>query len=125
MTIDRHPQHGPLRRMIGSVFAILQTRLELIGIELAEEKERLLAVLFVGLAAMLFATMALITLTALIAVLFWESYRWQSLLALAVFYLIAALVCAAKARAGVRDAPPVFDTTLAEFEKDRDLFKKP
>jgi uncharacterized membrane protein YqjE len=125
MTTDRHSQHGPLRRMLGSVFAILQTRLELIGIELAEEKERLLAILFIGLAAMLFATMALITLTVLIAALFWESYRWQSLTALVVIYLIAAALCGAKVRAGIRDAPLIFDATLAEFEKDRDIFKQP
>jgi len=55
-------KRGPLRRVIGSVFAILHTRLELVGIELAEEKDRLLAVLFLGLAAMMLATMALIAL---------------------------------------------------------------
>jgi uncharacterized membrane protein YqjE len=49
------------------VFTIRHTRLELVGIELAEEKDRLLAVLFLGLAAMMLATMALIALTALIA----------------------------------------------------------
>ncbi len=52
---------------VWSVFTIRHTRLELVGIELAEEKDRLLAVLFLGLAAMMLATMALIALTALIA----------------------------------------------------------
>jgi uncharacterized membrane protein YqjE len=41
MTIERQlpPQdtHSPLRRIVSSVFAIFETRLELIGIELAEE----------------------------------------------------------------------------------------
>lgn len=119
------PIRSPLRRLIGSVFSLLQTRLELIGIELAEEKERLLGVLFSGLAAMMFATMALITLTVFIAVAFWETYRWQALAVLTILYAAAALACVLKARAGVRHAPLIFEGTLTEFEKDRDIFRKP
>jgi uncharacterized membrane protein YqjE len=127
MTIDKQSQrtdHGPVRRIIGSVFAILQTRLELIGIELAEEKDRLLAVLFLGLAAMMLATMALIALTALVAITFWDTYRWQSLAAITAVYAIAALFCALKARNGLHRAPIVFEATLNEFEKDREMFRK-
>jgi uncharacterized membrane protein YqjE len=127
MTIETHSQRGepsPLRRIIGSVFAILQTRLELVGIELAEEKDRLLAVLFLGLAAMMLATMALIALTALIAISFWDTYRWQSLAGITLVYAIAGLACALKARSSLRNAPMVFEATVAEFEKDRDVFRK-
>jgi uncharacterized membrane protein YqjE len=128
MTIETQSQradHSPLRRIFGSVFAILQTRLELIGIELAEEKDRLLGVLFLGLAAMMLATMALIALTALVAIAFWDTYRWQALAGITVVYAIAAVVCALKARNGLVNAPVVFEATLAEFEKDRDIFRKP
>lgn len=128
MTIDNQSQrgeHSPLRRLLSSVFAILQTRLELIGIELAEEKDRLLGVLFLGLAAMMLATMALIALTALIAIAFWDTYRWQALAGITAVYAIAALVCALKARSGLHSAPLVFEATLAEFEKDREIFHKP
>jgi uncharacterized membrane protein YqjE len=115
---------GPLRRILSSVFSILQTRLELIGIELAEEKDRLLMVLFMGLAAMMLATMALIALTALIAIAFWDTYRWQSLAGITVVYAIAAIVCGVKARSGLRNSPIIFEATLNEFEKDRDIFRK-
>jgi uncharacterized membrane protein YqjE len=127
MTIDNQSQredHSPLRRILSSVFAIMQTRLELVGIELAEEKDRLLGVLFLGLAAMMLATMALIALTALVAIAFWDTYRWQSLAGITAVYAIAALVCAVKARSGLHSAPMVFEATLAEFEKDREIFRK-
>jgi len=107
------------------VSAILQTRLELVGIELAEEKDRLLGVLFLGLAAMMLTTMALIALTALVAIAFWDTYRWQALAGITLVYAIAGLVCALKARSGLRNAPMVFESTIAEFEKDRDVFRKP
>jgi uncharacterized membrane protein YqjE len=128
MTTETHsqraPHHGPLRRMLSSAFALLQTRLELLGIELAEEKERVIAVLFLGLAAMMLSMMALTSLSVLIAIAFWDTYRWQALAAITIVYALAALVCALRARTGLRDAPPVFEATLHEFEKDRDAFRK-
>ncbi|OXC76315.1 phage holin family protein [Caballeronia sordidicola] len=125
MTTERQSQHdtqGPLRRIVSSVFAIFETRLELIGIELAEEKERLIGVLFLGLAAMMLTMMALITLTVLVAIAFWDTYRWQSLAAITVAYALVAVLCAVRARAGLFEAPNVFDSTIAEFKKDRDTF---
>jgi uncharacterized membrane protein YqjE len=115
---------SPLRRLAGGLLGMLQTRLELIGIEMAEEKERLLFSLFIGLAGMLFSLMALITLTALVAAAFWDTYRWQSLAVLAALYAVAALVCALKARASLHHAPPIFPATLAELEKDRAALKR-
>lgn len=126
MTTDTHSQRdaGPIRRIIGSVFSILVARLELIGIELAEEKDRLIGVLFLGLAAMMLASMALIALTALVAIAFWDTWRWQALAGITAVYAIAAIVCGLKARQGLRNAPLVFQATLHEFEKDRELFSK-
>jgi uncharacterized membrane protein YqjE len=117
-----HDTQGPLRRIVSSVFAIFETRLELIGIELAQEKERLIGVLFLGLAAMMLCMMALITLTVLVAIAFWDTYRWQSLVVITLAYLLVAVFCALRARSGLLDAPNVFDSTIAEFRKDRDTF---
>ena len=111
--------------MLSSLYALMQTRLELIGIELAEERERILAVVFLGLIAVMFAMMALISLTALIAVTFWDTYRWQVLAGITAVYIIGALLCALKARSGLRGAPIVFQSTINEFEKDREMFRQP
>jgi uncharacterized membrane protein YqjE len=127
MTTDTHSQRaepGPLRRIIGSAFSLFATRLELIGIELAEEKDRLILVLFLGLAATMLAGMALLALTALIAIAFWDTYRWQAFAGITAVYAIAAIVCGWKARQGLRNAPQIFQATLHEFEKDRELFRK-
>lgn len=82
-----------------------------------------MGVLFLGLAAMMLATMALISLTVLVAIAFWDSYRWQSLAVITALYAFAGIGCALKARANLRDAPIVFEATLAELEKDRDVFR--
>jgi uncharacterized membrane protein YqjE len=111
--------------MLSSIVSLMHTRLELIGIELAEERDRLIAVLFLGLAAAIFAMMALISLTALIAVAFWDTYRWQVLAAITIVYGIGALICALKVRSSLHGATIVFQATLNEFEKDRDMFREP
>jgi uncharacterized membrane protein YqjE len=126
MTTERPPQQsspGPLQRILSSAFAIFETRLELIGIELQEEKERLIGVLFLGLAAMLVAMMALISLTVLIAIVFWDTYRYQALGGITVLYALIAIGCGLRARSNLRDAPHLFDDTLTEFRKDRDMFR--
>ncbi|AKJ70232.1 membrane protein [Pandoraea thiooxydans] len=121
---DRSAAGRPsLRRTVGVALEIVQSRLELIGIELSEEKDRLLTIAFLGLTGMLFGLLALITLTALVAVLFWDTYRWQALCAIAVIYLVAGLICAALARRMLREAPLPFEATLNEFQKDRDALR--
>jgi uncharacterized membrane protein YqjE len=120
---SRQSSPGPLRRILSSAFAIFETRLELLGIELQEEKERLIGVVFLGLAAMMLTMMALITLTVLIAIFFWDTYRWQSLAGITAVYALTAIGCGMRARAVLRDAPNMFDETLAEFRKDRDTFR--
>jgi uncharacterized membrane protein YqjE len=126
MTNEPHAQeasHGPLRRVVGALLGIVHTRLELLGIELSEEKDRLIAILFVGLGAMLFGTMALIAFTFLVAAAFWDTYRWQSLAILCGVYLLIAVICALIARQRLRNAPVMLQATIAELEKDRELFR--
>jgi uncharacterized membrane protein YqjE len=119
---NAHPDtnsQGSLRRIAGNALAILQTRIELVGIELAEEKDRLLFSLFIGLFSMLLGLMALITLTVLIAVAFWETYRWQALVIVTGVYIVLALTCGYKAWSHLRQSRTIFSATLAELEKDR------
>jgi uncharacterized membrane protein YqjE len=126
MTNDSHASEaaqGPLRRIVGALLGIAHTRLELLGIELSEEKDRLLTAMFIGLAAMLFGTMALIAFTFLIAATFWDTYRWQSLSILCLAYLLLAVVCALRARHRFRASPLMFQATLGELEKDREMFR--
>lgn len=125
MPENSRPSSGSsaFRRVISTTLEITQSRLELLGIELTEEKNRLLTIIFLGLAAMLFGLLALITLTALVAVLFWETYRWQALGAILLIYVLAGAFCAVRARRILRDAPLPFEATLGEFEKDRDALR--
>ncbi|BBE08720.1 MAG: putative membrane protein YqjE [Glomeribacter sp. 1016415] len=115
---------GALNRLVSSILALAQTRLELAGIELAEEKARLLSVLFLSFAALLFGTIALTTVTALVVTVFWDAYRWQTLAALSALYSVAALLCVIVIRVKSRKATRPFEATLEEFRKDHEALGK-
>ena len=117
------PPRPSLRRLAGALLEIVQSRLALIGIELTEEKQRLMDVAFLGLAAMLFGALALVSLTALVIVIFWDTYRVYAISGIFIVYLVLASWCAMRARNILHDAPMPFEATLAEFEKDRDALR--
>jgi uncharacterized membrane protein YqjE len=113
-----------VRNLFGSLVAMVQTRLELASVEFAEERSRLMKVGLLACFGLVFFGIALVTFTALIAILFWDTYRWQALVALVVTYLVLSAGCLATARHLVRNAPPMFEATLAEIDKDRETLRR-
>ena len=113
-----------LRNLGGSIVSMLQTRLELASVELAEERTRLMKVALLACFGLVFFGMALMTFTLLIAILFWETYRWQAIGAIVMFYVACAAACLLVARHKVRSAPPLFESTLAELDKDREMLRQ-
>jgi uncharacterized membrane protein YqjE len=100
--------------------AIVRTRLELLSTELAEEKERLLTQMALGLAALFFIGLGIIFAALFLTVALWESHRLLVLGMLTVLFLglgIAALAAAAKF---ARTQSKLFSASLAELSKDQD-----
>lgn len=113
-----------LRNLTSSMVSMVQTRLELASVELAEERTRLMKVALLACFGLVFFGMALMTFTILVAILFWETYRWQAIGAIVVIYLVCMAACLLTARRMVRNAPPLFADTLAELDKDREMLRR-
>ncbi|MBP0621731.1 MULTISPECIES: phage holin family protein [Cupriavidus] len=113
-----------VRNLLNSLVAMVQTRLELASVEFAEERTRLMKVALLACFGLVFFGIALVTFTALVAILFWNSYGWQALGVLVVVYLLLCAGCLAYARNLVRNAPPMFEATLAEIDKDREILRR-
>ncbi len=127
MTSRDTPHSGmasALSKIAGAFASIAQTRVEIFGIELAEEKDRLLSTLLLSLVALMVGLLALIGLSALVVVVLWDSYRWQPLAILSLIYVLIAAYCAIRVRDAIRHAPPPFETTRAEFENDWALVER-
>jgi uncharacterized membrane protein YqjE len=108
-----------LRGLAATGLALLQTRLELLAVELQEEKLRLANVAAFGTAAVIFLAAGIVFLAIFLTVLFWDSNR---LLALGVFttlFLGGGFVCLLVARRHAQTPSGLFAASLAELVKDR------
>lgn len=107
-------------RALGDVMLGTATdRIELISVELQEEKLRLIQI-FIWISAAIFTGVMAITFASLTLVyLFWASARLAVLGGLAVLYASALLVIVIAFRRYLARQPRPFDATLQELKEDR------
>jgi uncharacterized membrane protein YqjE len=114
-----------LRQVSDAVLALLQNRLELFGVEIQEQKERLVKVLVLAAVMVFLANMAALVLTVTIVVLAGENARGPVLIVLSIVYLLAAVAAFMALRKELRLGPPPLSDTVSEIKKDRDWLKFP
>jgi uncharacterized membrane protein YqjE len=108
-----------LKGLFGTSLGLLQNRVQLLGVELAEERLRLLSLLTWGAVALLCLAAGLVFLAVFLTVLLWDSHR---LLALGVFsavFLGAGFACLMITLRFARAGSTLFKASLAELQKDR------
>ena len=108
-----------LRRLASTALALVITRGELAAVELAEARGQIARWTLAGLLGAVLLLAALVTISLLVAAVFWESYRWQAIGALALAYAFAGAWLVLKVMREVRAAPPLLSATLAELARDR------
>lgn len=123
MAETREPAEGglfaTLKATAGGLLAVLQTRLELLAVDVAEERERLIGLLALLLLSLFCLGVGIVLLALLIVVALWESNRLVALGGLIAFFLVAGAAVGWLALARVRSAPKLFSATIAELDKDR------
>lgn len=115
-----------IRSLTASVVTLGRTRLELFGIELAEQKENALRMGIMAALGMLCLVMAAFVLTAFVAVLFWDTdHRLLAVGLLGLGWLLLGLLCLLSVMRSVRRAKHPFSLTLAELERDAEALRSP
>ena len=107
-----------LSRLSGSLFAMLQNRLELASIELGEARGRLVFTLVASFAAVLLLGGAIVALSAWLAVALWSTLGHAVLGWIALAYGLAGAGLLWWLRARLRTDPPLLADTLAELRTD-------
>jgi uncharacterized membrane protein YqjE len=105
--------------LAGTLVAIAHTRLDLLSVDLEEERAHLFSLLVLTLAALLCLGIGVVLVTILLVVAFWDTHRLLALGALAGFYLVIGMGVWAFALHKERTKPRVFAASLSEFFKDR------
>lgn len=109
-----------LKRLTGTMLAIIQARLELLSNEWETERLRVRQMFVHGVVALFFFGLSILLLTMFIVVLFWDSYRLQVLAGMSALFFIAGLLVSNTLRRLSRERSKLFATSLAEISDDRD-----
>ena len=108
------------RVLMTNLVGLVRTRSSLAVLELAEARDAMLQVLFMGAAALLLAAFAVACLSALIVALCWDALGWGILLVLFLIYGGLAAMLLQRARAIVASGRIGLPDTLEELRKDRE-----
>ena len=110
---------GSLKRASGIVWQGIEYRIELLTLELQEDKRRLLALGALMLVALFCAFMAFLCVNVLVLILFWDTHRLAVAITMLGLYAAVAIALGTYALRRARSAPRPFTATLAELRKDR------
>jgi uncharacterized membrane protein YqjE len=111
------------RRMLGILVGMVRTRLNLLAIELMEERSRIWLMLVLTGLALILGLMALLTLSLLVVVAFWDENRLLAIGALLAFYVIATAVVLLLLRQKAKVGSALFASTLRELSKDAEALE--
>jgi uncharacterized membrane protein YqjE len=110
---------GAVRSLVDNLLGTVHDRIELISLELQEEKQRLIQIfvwisiaIFTGMMALAFASFTLVFL-------FWESARLVALGGLTLLYTGAAVAAIAMLRKQIARQSKPFAASLQELKNDR------
>jgi uncharacterized membrane protein YqjE len=107
-----------LRRLLKTVLAIAQNRLELLLVEMQEERWRFFDALLLAGAVLILSAMTLTVATITLVVVCVEAKRLDLLVALMLLCLAATIVAFWRLRTRLKNWAP-FSGTLTELKKDK------
>jgi uncharacterized membrane protein YqjE len=125
---DSNPSSGllnSLTALASSLAGIVYTRLELLSIDLEEDRDHLLSLVICSLLALFFMMIGIILMSILLVVIYWESHRLLVLSLLAGGFLIVGLAAAFYAVRKAKTKPRLFIASLLELVKDKQQLDNP
>jgi uncharacterized membrane protein YqjE len=118
MTDPREPVSAPLRRLSASLLALGRIRLELLAIEVQEEKERVAQLLLWAVLAALLAGFGLLMAVLFITVMLWDSHRLLALAGGTVLLVAGAVAAVRQVRRLTAMPASLFQSSLSELRQD-------
>ncbi|HWA28491.1 MAG TPA: phage holin family protein [Lacunisphaera sp.] len=115
---------GSARRLGSSLVGLLQTRLELLAVELQEEKIRILDLLAWLTTIIALAVAAILLGIGMLALYLWQQAGFLGLAGLALLTGGAALALFLALRRRLARGPAPFSATAAEFRRDVEWIRR-
>jgi uncharacterized membrane protein YqjE len=112
-----------LQNLTGTLLSIVQTRLELMRVEIEEGRQRLIELLGIAFLALFCLSLGVVLLTILIVVIFWDTHRVLTLALLTGSFLLIGGILWLKTLSALNRMPRMFEASLAEILRDRQGLK--
>jgi uncharacterized membrane protein YqjE len=109
-----------LKTLTSTLVDVIQTRLELLSTDVAEERARLTTILISAMVALFCIGVGVVLLATFVVVLFWESHRLLTLGLLTAIFLGSGVGLWIVAMHKLRNKPRLFDASISELAKDRE-----
>lgn len=109
---------GPVRRLGASLLALGRIRLELLALEIQEEKERIASLLVWAVLTALSAGFAAVFVALYITVALWETHRLAALGVAALLFVAIAMLGAWQVKRLTASAQTPFQSSIAELRQD-------
>lgn len=111
--------------LLKTVIAIAHTRLQMLALDLEEDRLYLLQIVKSMLLTVFYMATSIILLTVFTVTLFWENHRLLVLVLLAAGFFLAALLSWWCTLSRIRLKPALFSASLAELNKDWQATQSP
>jgi uncharacterized membrane protein YqjE len=108
------------RRMLETLLAIAQTRLELVTTEIEEELHRVAEILLWMFVVVFFGGLAVLMLAFVVVVAFWEDHRLLAASLTTLGFVAVTAIALIVVRSKVRARPKLLEATIEEIKHDRE-----
>jgi uncharacterized membrane protein YqjE len=108
------------RRMLETILAITQTRLELVTTEIEEELHRVAEILLWMFVVVFFGGLAVLMLAFVVVVAFWEDHRLIAASLTTLGFVAITAIALIVVRSKVRARPKLLEATIEEIKHDRE-----
>lgn len=119
----RHADDAPtpsIKKMGSALAGLVQGHLELIGIEIQEERARVFKLFLLASISLILGLLILVGLSAAIVIAFWDSNPIAAILVLCAIYAVVLAVCISRAVHIVKESVSPFQATVEELARNRE-----
>jgi uncharacterized membrane protein YqjE len=120
---QRHGVFETVRRLAATVLAILHNRLELVVVELEQERLRLFDALLLAAVVVTLGFFTLATAVVAVLIVVWDKYGVNGLMAASGLGLVCTLFAYWRLRARLKNWT-LLSSTMAELKKDRECLER-
>lgn len=119
----RHADEAPapsFKKMGTAIAGLVQGHLELIGIEIQEERARVFKLFLLASVSLILGLLILVGLSAAVVIAFWDSNPIVAIFALCAIYAIVLAICISRAIRLAKESASPFQATVEELARNRE-----